>query len=72
MTHVGLRAKRKFAILGAFIIAAALTPPDAISQTMMAVPLCILYELGIWMAYFFGKKPKPAPAEETAAPSAAA
>jgi len=72
VTHVGLRAKRKFAILGAFIIAAALTPPDAISQTMMAVPLCILYELGIWMAYFFGKKPKPAPAEETAAPSEAA
>jgi len=66
VTHVGLRAKRKYAILASFIVAAALTPPDAISQTMMAVPLCILYEVGIWVAYFFGKKPKPkeeAPAE---------
>lgn len=72
VTHVGLRAKRKYAVLGAFIIAAALTPPDAISQTMMAVPLCVLYEVGIWMAYFFGKKPKPAPAEEAAAPTEAA
>ncbi|HWR05018.1 MAG TPA: twin-arginine translocase subunit TatC [Humidesulfovibrio sp.] len=70
VTHVGLRAKRKYAILGSFIIAAALTPPDAVSQTMMAVPLCILYEVGIWLAYFFGKKPKPAPAEETPAEAA--
>jgi len=72
VTHVGLRAKRKYAILGSFVIAAALTPPDAISQTMMAVPLCVLYEVGIWMAYFFGKKPKPAPAEEAPAPTEAA
>ncbi len=70
VSHVGLRAKRKYAILGAFIIAAALTPPDAISQTMMAVPLCILYEVGVWGAYFFGKK-KPQP-EEQAEPEAAA
>ncbi len=69
VTHEGLRAKRKYAILGSFVIAAALTPPDAISQTMMAVPLCILYEVGVWLAYFFGKKRPPAqePApEETA------
>jgi sec-independent protein translocase protein TatC len=71
VTHTGLRAKRKYAILGAFIIAAALTPPDAISQTMMAVPLCVLYEVGIWLAYFFGKK-KPAPAEDGEAPAQAA
>lgn len=71
VTHTGLRAKRKYAILGAFIIAAALTPPDAISQTMMAVPLCILYEVGIWLAFFFGKK-KPAPAEDGEAPAQAA
>jgi len=70
VTHVGLRAKRKYAILTSFVVAAALTPPDAISQTMMAVPLCILYEVGIWVACFFGKKPKPkeeAPAEGAAA-----
>jgi sec-independent protein translocase protein TatC len=69
ISHVGLRAKRKYAILGAFIVAAALTPPDAISQIMMAVPLCILYEVGIWGAYFFGKKKKEDPAAETAPPS---
>ena len=48
-----------------FVVAAALTPPDAISQTMMAVPLVVLYEVGIWGAYFFGKKkPKPEQAAE--------
>lgn len=70
VTHVGLREKRRYFILGAFIVAAALTPPDAISQTMMAVPLCVLYEVGILAAYFFGKK-KPK-AEEPAAPEATA
>jgi sec-independent protein translocase protein TatC len=72
VTFEGLRAKRKYAILTSFIVAAALTPPDAISQTMMAVPLCVLYEVGVWMAFFFGKKRKPAPAEEPAAPTGAA
>lgn len=69
VTHEGLKAKRKYAILIAFVVAAALTPPDAISQTMMAVPLCVLYELGVWLAFFFGKKKKPAPQEEAPAPT---
>jgi sec-independent protein translocase protein TatC len=68
VTHEGLRAKRKYAILGSFIVAAALTPPDAISQTMMALPLCVLYEVGIWGAFFSGKKKKPEPTDETATP----
>jgi sec-independent protein translocase protein TatC len=68
VSHVGLRAKRKYAILGAFIVAAALTPPDAISQIMMAVPLCILYEVGIWGAYFFGKKKKEEPVSGSETP----
>ncbi|MBU1229016.1 MAG: twin-arginine translocase subunit TatC [Proteobacteria bacterium] len=73
VSHVGLRAKRKYAILGSFILAAALTPPDAISQTMMAVPLCVLYEVGIWGAYFFGKKkPVRQDAESTPPGEAAA
>lgn len=68
VSHVGLRKKRKYAVLASFVLAAALTPPDAISQTMMAVPLCLLYEVGIWLAYFFGKKkpPKEEPAAEAA------
>ena len=67
VTHTGLRKKRKYAVLVAFVLAAALTPPDAISQTMMAVPLILLYEVGIWLAFFFGKKRKEeAPAAEAA------
>ena len=47
----GLRQKRKFIILGIFIIAAALTPgPDIFSQFLMAVPLLILYEISIWIS----------------------
>jgi sec-independent protein translocase protein TatC len=43
-----LRGKRRFFIVGAFIIAAVLTPPDVISQLSLAVPLLLLYEGSIW------------------------
>ncbi|SOB60798.1 Sec-independent protein translocase protein TatC [Pseudodesulfovibrio profundus] len=52
----GLRKKRKYAILIGFVMAAILTPPDPFTQCLMAGPLIILYEVGIWVAYFFGKK----------------
>jgi sec-independent protein translocase protein TatC len=42
-----LRASRRYAILGAFVVAAVLTPPDPISQTTLAVPICLLYEISI-------------------------
>jgi sec-independent protein translocase protein TatC len=51
-----LRSKRKFAILGIFIAAAVLTPPDVVSQVLMAFPLIVLYEISILVAKFFGKK----------------
>jgi len=51
-----LRSKRKFAILGVFIVAAILTPPDVFSQVLMAFPLIVLYEISILVAKFFGKK----------------
>ncbi|BCS90159.1 twin-arginine translocase subunit TatC [Pseudodesulfovibrio sediminis] len=54
----GLRRKRKYAILTGFILAAILTPPDPFTQCLMAGPLILLYELGIWLAFFFGKKEK--------------
>jgi sec-independent protein translocase protein TatC len=63
VTADGLRKKRKYAILCSFVVSALLTPPDIVSQTLMAGPLIILYELGIWVAHFFGKKKKK-PAEE--------
>lgn len=43
-----LRGKRRFFIVGAFVIAAVLTPPDVISQLSLAVPLLLLYEGSIW------------------------
>jgi len=46
----GLRKKRKYAILFAFILAAIVTPPDVISQVLLAVPIIILYELSIFFA----------------------
>ncbi|MBA4367059.1 MAG: twin-arginine translocase subunit TatC [Desulfobacterium sp.] len=51
-----LKTNRKYAILVIFIVAAILTPPDVISQVMMAVPLMFLYEIGIIGARMFGKK----------------
>jgi sec-independent protein translocase protein TatC len=45
-----LAANRGYVIIGIFVVAAFLTPPDAISQTIMAVPMYILYEGGVVMA----------------------
>ncbi len=57
-----LARNRKYAILGAFVAGAVLTPtPDAFNQTLMAGPLILLYEVGIICARIFGRKPAPAP-----------
>lgn len=45
-----LRDARGYVIVGAFIIAAVVTPPDVVSQFMLAVPLCLLYEVGLLVA----------------------
>jgi sec-independent protein translocase protein TatC len=52
---VKLREWRPYVIVGAFVIGAIFTPPDVISQFMMAVPLWLLYELGIILASFIVK-----------------
>ncbi|MGE4440305.1 MAG: twin-arginine translocase subunit TatC [Desulfomicrobium sp.] len=65
VNYKSLRKFRKFAILGSFVVAAILTPPDVVSQCLMAGPMCLLYEVGIWVSYVFGKKPKE-PVEEEA------
>lgn len=44
-------------VVGAFIIAAVVTPPDVVSQFMLAVPLCLLYELGLICARMVTPKP---------------
>ena len=47
-----LRAARGYVIVGAFVIAAIFTPPDVISQLLLAIPLCLLYEVGLLLARF--------------------
>jgi sec-independent protein translocase protein TatC len=50
-----LKQARPYVIVGAFIVAAIFTPPDVVSQLLLAIPLCVLYELGIFLARFVGK-----------------
>ncbi len=54
-----LARNRKYAILIIFIIAAALTPPDVVSQTAMALPMIILYEASIWLSRFVTPMRRP-------------
>lgn len=53
-----LKEVRPYVIVGSFVIAAIITPPDVISQFMLAVPLCLLYEVGIIIADITLKKSK--------------
>jgi len=57
--HKWLAKNRKFALLLAFVVGAMLTPPDVFSQTAIALPFIILYEVGIWVARIFGRKKQP-------------
>ncbi|WP_077339745.1 twin-arginine translocase subunit TatC [Pseudocolwellia agarivorans] len=51
-----LRAKRPYIVVGSFIIGMLLTPPDIISQTMLAIPMLILFEVGVFIASFYYKE----------------
>jgi sec-independent protein translocase protein TatC len=53
-----LRDARPYVIVGAFVVAAVVTPPDVLSQFMLAVPMCLLYEAGVFLARFVGVRPK--------------
>jgi sec-independent protein translocase protein TatC len=55
-----LKAKRRYFIVGSFVLAAVLTPPDVISQLSLAVPLMILYECSIYAVRIVEKKAQPA------------
>jgi sec-independent protein translocase protein TatC len=50
-----LKQARPYVIVGAFIVAAIFTPPDVLSQLLLAIPLCLLYELGLQIARFVVK-----------------
>ena len=64
VTSAGLAAKRRYAIVGVFIAAAILTPPDVISQIGLAIPIIILYEISIIGARMIEKKRAKNAAEE--------
>ena len=60
-----LKSLRPYVIVGAFVIGAIFTPPDVISQCLLAVPLWLLYELGLQLARFVSVPMADAEAEET-------
>lgn len=64
VTSTFLRRWRKYAIVLVFAIAAALTPPDVFTQSLMALPLIVLYEASVWIAHIFGRKETEGEAEE--------
>lgn len=55
-TQESLRQKRPYIIVGAFVIGMLLTPPDIISQTLLAVPVWLLFELGVYFSGWFIKE----------------
>ena len=59
INHRLLSAKRRYAILGIFVVSAVITPPELTSQLLFVIPLIGLYEVSIIIARIFGKKEKP-------------
>lgn len=55
-----LAKKRPYVVVGAFVVGMILTPPDIISQVMLAIPMWILFEIGLFASRFFTKEIKPA------------
>jgi sec-independent protein translocase protein TatC len=58
VTIAQLTGIRSYFIVGSFVVAAIVTPPDVLSQLMLAIPMCLLYEVGIIAARMFGA-PRP-------------
>jgi sec-independent protein translocase protein TatC len=63
-----LKDFRGYFVVLAFVIAAIVTPPDVVSQLALAIPMCLLYEVGIWAAQLFIKHTQ-APDDSTEAPA---
>jgi len=55
---------RPYFIVGAFVVAAIVTPPDVISQLLLAIPMCVLFEVGLLAARMFGTPRRPGDNEE--------
>ena len=71
LTSETLRSKRRYFIVGVFVVAAVLTPPDVISQLSLAVPLMLLFEGSIWSVRFVERKAAAEAAAKAAAAGAA-
>jgi sec-independent protein translocase protein TatC len=69
ITSQQLREKRRYFIVGAFVLAAVLTPPDVISQLSLAIPLMLLYEGAIWSSRLVERKAQPPQAAAEATPA---
>lgn len=67
VTLAKLREARPYVIVGAFVIAAIVTPPDVLSQLLLAIPMTLLYELGLLIARFYEPKKSPEDEAEAAA-----
>lgn len=59
--HSTLKNKRRYVIVGCFVVAMFLTPPDVFSQTLLAIPMCLLFEAGL----FFSRNIRPRQREES-------
>src|SRR5207342_2949484 len=70
VTSEQLKAKRRYFIVGAFVIAAVLTPPDVLSQLSLALPLMLLYEGSIWSVRLVEKKAAADKAKDAASAAA--
>ncbi len=64
-TQQGLREKRPYVVVGAFVLGMILTPPDVISQTLLAVPVWLLFELGVYFSGWFARQKQQADDETT-------
>ncbi|HDL5698956.1 TPA: twin-arginine translocase subunit TatC [Mannheimia haemolytica] len=65
-TPEDLKAKRPYIIVAAFVIGMLLTPPDIFSQTLLAIPMCLLFEVGVLFARFYRPKDDDEPSEQVA------
>jgi sec-independent protein translocase protein TatC len=54
-----LREWRGYVVVAIFVVAAIVTPPDVVSQIALAVPMCLLYEIGIFFAQIINRRRKP-------------
>ena len=69
VTRTQLVRGRRFAIVGAFVVAAVLTPPDVISQLTLAIPLCLLYEMALIAIWVTERRRNRAASHENAEPA---